>query len=73
MRAAETLIKYEAKPSALFLRIARAKSCFNCFKELTHERLVNTYPFRSITESSINFVISGKTILKDILRKRFSE
>ena len=43
-------IKHEAKLSALLasrqcaecfiLCIARARPCFNCFKELTHERLV---------------------------------
>ena len=48
-------IKHKAKPSALLasrqlteyfiLRIARARPCFNCFKELTHERLVKAYPF----------------------------
>ena len=51
-------IKHEAKPSALLalrqcakcfiLCIARARPCFNCFKELTHERLVKAYPFQSI-------------------------
>ena len=52
-------IKHEVKPSALLasrqctecfiLRIARARPCFNCFKELTYEHLVKAYPFQSIT------------------------
>ena len=29
--------------------IARARPCFNCFKEFTHEHLVKTYPFQSIS------------------------
>ena len=49
-------IKHEAKPNALLasrqraecfiLHIARARPCFNCSKELTHERLVKAYPFQ---------------------------
>ena len=34
------------------LCIARARPCFNCFKELTHEYLVNAYLFQSITHPS---------------------
>ena len=30
------------------LHIARARPCFNCFKELTHECLVNAYPFQPL-------------------------
>ena len=40
-------------PRALFyVYIARARLCFNCFKELTHERLVKACPFQSITRPS---------------------
>ena len=49
-RVTEMPIKHEAKLSALLasmqhakcfiLRIARARPCFNCRKELTHEHLV---------------------------------
>ena len=35
------------------LCIARARSCFNCFKELIHECLVKAYLFQSITRLSI--------------------
>ena len=55
-------IKHKAKPSILMalrqhvkcfiLHIARARLCFNCFKELTHERLVKAYPFQNITHPS---------------------
>ena len=55
-------IKHEAKPSALLasrqhtkcfiLRIARARPCYNGFKELTRERLIKAYPFQSITRPS---------------------
>ena len=41
-------------------------------KELTHERLVKSYLFQSITHPSTLF-ISGKMILDDILCKHFSE
>ena len=34
------------------LCIAQARPCFNCFKELTYERLVKAYPFQSITRPS---------------------
>ena len=34
------------------LRKARAMPCFNYFKEFTHECLVKTYPFQSITRPS---------------------
>ena len=59
MRVAQMAIKHEAKPSVLLasrqrhakcfiLRIARARPCFNCFKELslTHEHLVKAYLFQ---------------------------
>ena len=49
-------IKHEPKLSALLasrqramcfiLGITRARPCFNCFKEHTHERLVKAYPFQ---------------------------
>ena len=52
----EMPIKHEVKPSAILasrqhtecfiLRIARARPCFNCFKEYTHECLVKAYPFQ---------------------------
>ena len=51
-----TYQKHAAKLSSLLasrqhtmcfiLHIARARSCFNCFKELTHECLVKAYPFQ---------------------------
>ena len=54
-RVAEIPIKHEVKLNALLasrhhaecviLRIARARACFNCFKELTHKLLVKAYPF----------------------------
>ena len=71
------LIKHEVKLSALlelrqhakyYLRIARARPFFKCFKEVTHERLVKAFPFQTITQS-INFFILGKTVLKDIVMK----
>ena len=52
-------VRGEAECFIFYVAIARARPCYNCFKEFIHERLVNTYPFRSITESSIKFVISG--------------
>ena len=49
-------INHEEKSSALLalrqhaecfiLHIARARPCFNCFKEFTHERLVKAYLFQ---------------------------
>ena len=55
-------IKYDAKLSALLasrqyaecfiLCIARTRSCFNSFKELTHARLVKAFPFQSNTHPS---------------------
>ena len=55
-------IKHEAKLSFLLesrqhteyfiLCIARARPCFNCFKELAHEHLVKAYLLQSITHPS---------------------
>ena len=52
-------IKHEVKPNALLasrqcvecsmLRIARARPCFNCSKELTHECLVKAYLFQLLS------------------------
>ena len=77
---AEMPIKCEAKLSALLawrqhaecfvLYISRARPCFNCFKELTHERLLKLTHFNDYP--SVNFFISGMTILDDILCKCFS-
>ena len=59
---AEIPIQQEAKPNALLalkqraecyiLCIAIGKPCFNCFKELTYERLVKAYLFQSIIQPS---------------------
>ena len=60
---AKISIKHEAKPSALLpsrqcaecfiLCMARAKLCFNCYKEFTHEHLFKVYPFQvRITHSA---------------------
>ena len=38
--------KYHAE--CFILRIGRDRPCFNCFKELIHERLVKAYRFQSI-------------------------
>ena len=57
-------------PSALFY-VARARPCFNHFKELTHKCLVKAYPFKYCP--SVNFVILGNTIQDDILHKCFGK
>ena len=54
--AAERPIMHEVKLSVLLASkqhtecfivcIARARLCFNCFKELTYEQLVKAYPFQ---------------------------
>ena len=48
---AECFICIKAALSALF-DVQQARSCFNCFEELTHEHLVRAYPFQSITRPS---------------------
>ena len=60
------------KAECFILRIARAKPCFNCFKELAHERLVEACLVGNINYRSINFIL-GMMILDDILHKCFSE
>ena len=78
-------IKHEAKLNALLasrqqaewfiLRIARARPCFNFYKELTHENLGLSLPGLPIMNyyQSINIIQGKTTILDDILSKRFSE
>ena len=56
------LIKHKVNPSVLLasrqcaecfvLRIGRARPCFNCFNELTHERLVKAYLLQCISRPS---------------------
>ena len=58
-------------PSALFTYSKTYRPYFNCFKELTHEHLVKVYLFNYYP--SVNFIISGKTMLDDILHKHFSK
>ena len=43
---AECFIGIEAAAECFILCIARARPCFNCFKELTHKCLVKAYPFQ---------------------------
>ena len=54
---AECFISIKAVHWVLFLRITQARSCFNCFKELTDEHLVKAYPFQSITHPSTLFQV----------------
>ena len=50
---AECFIGIEAARQVLYIIcIAKARPCFNCFKELTHECLVKAYPFQNITPST---------------------
>ena len=68
-------IKHEAKLSALFYVYQEIGHALTILKNLHIAKcLVKAYPFQlAITWSSINFVISGKTILDDIPSKCFSK
>ena len=76
-------IKHETKPIALLalsqhtecfiVCIARARPCLKCFKELTYEHLVKAYPFQLLPIRQLRHLELGKTILDDILCKRFSK
>ena len=49
---AEFLLESRQHTEYFILCIARARPCFNCFKELAHEHLVKAYPLQSITHPS---------------------
>ena len=38
--------KVQGEAECFILCMARARPCFNCFKELTHECLIKAYPFQ---------------------------
>ena len=50
-RSRDALLATKQRVKSFISCIARARPCFNCFKELTHECLaiVKAYPFQSIT------------------------